>query len=55
MRVRSIAHGENSGTTTGEKLAVMVPAPLMVAVVDADVEFNMEIGDSKEMLQFWKL
>ncbi len=55
MSVRSIAHGENSGTATGEKFAVIVPAPLMVAVVDAEAEFNMETGDKEEMLQFWKL
>jgi hypothetical protein len=55
MRTKSIVKGENSGITEDEKLAVMVPAPLMVADVDAEEEFDIEIEDKRETPQFWKL
>jgi hypothetical protein len=54
MRTKSIDKGENSGITDVEKLAVMVPAPLMVAAVDAEEEFNIEIEEKRETPQFWK-
>jgi hypothetical protein len=55
MRIKSIVKGENSGITEDEKLAVMVPALLMVADVDAEEEFDIEIEDKRETPQFWKL
>ena len=55
MRIKSIVKGENSGITVDEKFAVMVPAPLMVADVDAEEEFDIEIEDKRETPQFWKL
>ncbi len=50
-KAKSVAQGENSGITIGEKLAVMVPAPLIVMVVDAEDGFNMEIVEEGETLQ----
>ena len=55
MRMKSIVQGENSGITVDEKFAVMVHAPLMVADVDAEEEFDIEIEDKGETPQFWKL
>lgn len=55
IRIKNIAKGENSGMTIGVKFAVTVPAPLMVADVDAEEESTIEIEGEAEMLQFWKL